>query len=108
MEVEILDIDVEKFDRMIQTHVRFLIFDVRDKASFDQDRLPNSFHIDTTNFIESLKKQVPDTSTPICLCDHDGTQAIEMARTAQGEGFINVVYLAGGMKEYQSFKKNQS
>jgi hypothetical protein len=70
-----LDIDVEKFLRMKRQAVAFILFDLRDEASFGEGHIQGAFNVPLKRFLKEVKKSVPQKTTPIVIYD-EGSDAL--------------------------------
>ena len=101
MDTDLFDIDAEKLKRMIQLHVRFWLFDLRDHTEFMAGHISNAFNLPAADFLARLPSMVPQKDTPIVIYDADGSSTKDLAAQAVRHGFINLVYLDCGYKRYQ-------
>jgi rhodanese-related sulfurtransferase len=95
-----LDIDVEKFLRMKRQAVAFILFDLRDEASFGEGHIQGAFNVPLKRFLKEVKKSVPQKTTPIVIYDEGSDALPKIIKKAESDGFINIVYIEGGYPAY--------
>jgi len=104
MDIEILFIDSAKLKRMQLLHVRFLLFDLRGREAFDKGHIENAFHLEKAVFLDHLLKSVSLKETPIVIYDEDGSDVVPLAQEAEKQGYLNIVALEGGYKNFEAAK----
>ena len=81
-------------------HVAFLIFDLRDEATFNAGHIKGAFNLPAENFLSKVETVIPSKETPVVLYDGDGVQAAAIVAEADKLGFLNFVNLEGGYRAY--------
>jgi phage shock protein E len=79
-----------------------VVLDIRDKEEHDADHVPGALHLSRGKLEMNVEGLIPDLTTPIlCYCNAHNRGALS-ANTLQQMGYVNVRYVAGGLKAYRA------
>lgn len=99
MNHDVFEIDVGQLKRMQQSHVAFALFDIRSRADYEDGHIKGALHL---RDLEHLTQLIKIKDAAIVVYDQDGVSAFEFAKQASSAGYINIVYLVGGIKNYST------
>ena len=74
--------------------------DVREEVEFRSGHIPGAVHLPRLEIEERIASVIPDKTTPIVAYCAIGHRSAIAADTLQELGYVNVVSLKGGLKEY--------
>lgn len=81
-----------------------IALDIRDKEEHDADHIPGSLHVSRGKLEMNIEEAVPDLNTIIlCYCNAFNRGALS-ADTLRYMGYVNVKFIAGGLKAYRALK----
>ena len=78
----------------------FALIDVREVAEYNSSHIPRSSLIPRRDLEFLIAESVPNTGTPVVLCDDDGRRAALAADTLTRLGYSDVASLEGGMNRW--------
>lgn len=86
-----------------KTHV---VVDIRDQASFNQNRIPNAIHLTNDSLADFMRDA--DFDAPTVVCCYHGISSQQAAQYLISQDFTDVYSLDGGFTEWQSTYPNDT
>src|SRR5439155_23184532 len=74
------------------------VLDVREPDEYEQGALPGALHIPRGNLESNVENRITDRGGPVVIYCAGGTRSAFAAKTMQGVGYRDVVWMIGGYK----------
>ncbi|MGA2001422.1 MAG: rhodanese-like domain-containing protein [Terriglobales bacterium] len=92
---------VDEIKRRQDRGDRFTLVDVREESEYAKDHLPGAIHLGKGIIERDIEVKVPDTSAEVVLYCGGGFRSALAADNLQEMGYINVVSMDGGVREWR-------
>lgn len=83
-----------------------VVLDIRDVASFSQNRIPNAIHLTNESLGDFMRDA--DFDAPTVVCCYHGISSQQAAQYLISQDFTDVYSLDGGFTEWQSLYPNDT
>jgi rhodanese-related sulfurtransferase len=98
----IQEISVEETRRKLETGPAFHFVDVREDHEWNQDHAQGAIHLGRGIIERDVEKAIPDKSAEIVLYCGGGFRSALAADNLQKMGYMRVLSMAGGYKEWRA------
>jgi rhodanese-related sulfurtransferase len=95
---------VDQVKQKLDDGEKFLLVDVREESEFAKDHLPGAIHLGKGVIERDIETRVPDEKTPMILYCGGGFRSAMAAENLQKMGYINVLSMDGGVREWREKK----
>jgi rhodanese-related sulfurtransferase len=95
---------VDEVKQKLDDGEKFLLVDVREESEFAKDHLPGAIHLGKGVIERDIETRVPDEKTPMILYCGGGFRSAMAAENLQKMGYINVLSMDGGVREWREKK----
>ncbi len=92
---------VDEIKRRLDRGDRFTLVDVREESEYAKDHLPGAIHLGKGIIERDIEAKVPDTSAEVVLYCGGGFRSALAADNLQKMGYINVVSMDGGIRQWR-------
>ena len=80
---------------------KFVLVDVREDREFDADHLPGAVHLGKGIIERDIEGKYPDLHTELVLYCGGGFRSALAADNLQKMGYVNVISMDGGIREWR-------
>jgi len=97
----IQECDVNTVKEKQDNNHAFTLIDVREYSEWENGHLPDAIHLCKGVVERDIEKAVPDVNTEVILYCGGGYRSAIAAETLQRMGYINVISMDGGFREWK-------